>query len=699
MRLTHYRTLLITVGCALMPSLSLKAQDLIISLKQKPGDFTLSASGKSASLYTSSTDYPGVIRAVNNLKADITLVTDAAPELITDKAPSDKEVVIVGTLGKSILIDQLIQNKKLDGSAIAGKWEAFLTQVVEKPFPGVDRALVIAGSDKRGTTFGIYDLSKQIGVSPWYWWADVPAKKSNSLFVSGRYVSGEPAVKYRGIFINDEEPALGRWAVEKYGGFNHSFYEKVFELILRLKGNYLWPAMWWAGFNADDPLNPQLADEYGVVMGTSHHEPMMRAHAEWKKTGVGEWNYETNAPTLQKFWREGIERMGTRESIVTLAMRGDGDMAMSADTKTALLERIVKDQRDIIQDVTKNDATKIPQLWAIYKEVQDYYDKGMRVPDDVTLLFCDDNWGNIRKLPKIDDKPRSGGYGIYYHFDYVGDPRNYKWLNTNPIIKVWEQMHLAYSYGVDRIWIVNVGDIKPMEFPISFFLDYAWDPKKWNQNNVEEYTRQWSEQQFGKEYATDIADIISKYTKFNGRRKPELLTPETYSLVNYNEAEQVVSDYRKLEKKAESIYEKIPPAQKDAFYQLVLYPVKACANLNDLYFTTGKNRLYASQGRLATDELAERAKKLYQTDKDLSSHYNKTLAGGKWNNLMNQIHIGYTYWQDPKEAVMPEVKTIENPANAEMGVAVEGSEKYWTSSSPEAVLPEFNSYQPQLRSM
>jgi hypothetical protein len=420
---------------------------------------------------------------------------------------------------------------------------------------------------------------------------------------------------------------------------------------------------------------------------------MMRAHAEWRKTGTGGWNYATNEATLRKFWTEGIQRMGDRESIVTLAMRGDGDMAMTEDTNVALLEKIVSDQRQMIADITKKDVTATPQLWALYKEVQDYYDRGMRVPDDVTLLLCDDNWGNLRKLPKLDDKPRSGGYGIYYHFDYVGGPRNYKWLNTSPIIKVWEQMNLAYNYGVDRIWIVNVGDLKPMEFPISFFLDYAWDPKKWNQNNIQEYTRQWSEQQFGKQYAGDIADIISKYTKFNGRRKPELLNSETYSLVNYNEAEKVVDEYRAIEKKAESIYEKIPTELKDAYYQLVFYPVKACANLNDMYATIAKNKLYASQGRVSTNDFAKQVKILYLKDSALSTYYNKTLAGGKWNNMMNQIHIGYTYWQQPNERIMPETKNIENSSNAEMGVAVEGSEKFWLSSSTDAILPEFNSYQ------
>ena len=267
--------------------------------------------------------------------------------------------------------------------------------------------------------------------------------------------------------------------------------------MLRLKANYLWPAMWGNAFNDDDPLNPVLADKYGIVMGTTHHEPMLRAQQEWKRYGNGQWNYDSNEVVLKDFWKKGIENMDSHESIVSIGMRGDGDMPMTVGSNIALLERIVRDQRKIIEDVTGKPASATPQLWALYKEVQDYYDKGMTVPDDVTLLLCDDNWGNIRKLPKLTDKPRSGGYGIYYHFDYVGDPRNYKWLNTNSIPRVWEQMNLAYQYGADRIWIVNVGDIKPMELPIQFFLDYAWNTKKWNAGNIASYPEKWAAEIFG----------------------------------------------------------------------------------------------------------------------------------------------------------------------------------------------------------
>jgi hypothetical protein len=667
-----------------------------VSTEKSKGVFSLSESDNSAPLCVSSQDYPGVIRVLKHLQADIERVTNVKPDLSIDTIPSAKEIVLVGTLGKSPLIDKLVQGKKIDVKDIAGKWETFLITVVEKPLPDVDRALVIAGSDKRGTIYGMFDLSEKIGVSPWYWWADVPAKKKSNIYVKpGRHTQGEPKVKYRGIFINDEAPALSGWAYEKFGGFNAKFYQYVFELILRLKGNFLWPAMWGRAFYDDDPVNPQLADEYGVVISTSHHEPMMRAHDEWRRYGSGPWNYEKNEVNLKKFWREGIKRMGNYESIVTLAMRGDGDEPMTEQANIALLQKIVKDQREILGEVTGKDVTTIPQVWALYKEVQEYYDKGMRVPDDVTLLLCDDNWGNIRKLPKLDEKPRAGGYGIYYHYDYVGGPRNYKWLNTNQISRVWEQMHLAYEYGARQIWIVNVGDIKPMEFPISFFLNYAWNPEKFPAEHLPEYTKLWAQEQFGPGYANDIAHILKSYTKFNSRRKPELLAPDTYSLVNYREAETVVADYKKLEEQARKIYDALPIEYRDAFYQLVLHPVEACANLNELYVTVGKNRLYAKQGRAATNSLAENAKKLFDIDAEITHYYNEVMANGKWNHFMDQTHIGYTYWQQPEKNAMPEVKQIKIPSAAEMGVAIEGSENWWPSEKSEAVLPEFDKFNKQ----
>lgn len=661
-----------------------------------PGVFTVSASGVSSPLVVSSGDFPGVRRVAGHLQADVLRVSGAEPELLVDQVPRAERVILVGTLGRAPLIDQLVGEGKLDVSAVAGRWETFLIQAVEAPLPGVAHALVIAGSDKRGTIYGMYDLSREMGVSPWYWWADVPPRQSSELYVlPGAHSRGEPKIKYRGIFINDEAPALSGWAYEQFGGFNSQFYERVFELILRMKGNYLWPAMWGRAFNDDDPRNPDLADEYGIVMGTSHHEPMSRSQDEWARYGSGDWNYETNAATLNQFWRAGITRMGDREVLVTLGMRGDGDEPLSDDANIAVLENIVANQRRIIAEATGRPAESIPQVWTLYKEVQEYYDLGMRVPDDVILMFSDDNWGNVRKLPRIDDAPRTGGYGMYYHYDYVGGPRNYKWLNTSPISRVWEQMHLTYEHGVDKIWIVNVGDIKPMEFPTQFFLDYAWSPEQWPRDSLDAYTRYWAEDHFGAERAAEIASIVAKYTKFNGRRKPELLAPETYSLVNYLEGETVVAEYNAIAAQAQSIYDALAPEYRDAFYQLVLHPALACANLNELYVTAAKNRLYAAQGRAATNALADRVEALFARDADLTRYYNQELAGGRWNHIMDQTHIGYTTWQEPATNVMPTVQRVQIPAAGEMGVALEGSTSFWPAQGGVARLPELSPFQAQ----
>jgi len=653
----------------LLPTAALAlGQVRYVETAARPGSFPIAQAKTCATIYVDRGDYPGVIRAAGDLQADIVRVTNCTPAITHDTGGLGPHAIVIGSLESSPIVKLLA-----DTSAIAGKWESFLIQAVPNPLPGVASALIIAGSDKRGAIYGIYDLSEQIGVSPWYWWADVPAAHKDALFVKpGRFVEGEPAVRYRGIFLNDEAPALSGWTREKFGGFNHNFYVKVFELLLRLKGNYLWPAMWGNAFNEDDPLNPKLADDYGIVMGTSHHEPMLRAQQEWKRHGKGPWNYATNSDVLRAFWDEGIERNKAYESIVTLGMRGDGDLPMAAigdiAANKALLEKIVADQRAIIAKRIGPDLTRVPQDWALYKEVQAYYEAGMRVPDDVTLLWCDDNWGNLRRLPTAEERKRTGGAGIYYHFDYVGDPRNYKWLNTNPIAKVWEQMNLAYRYDARRIWIVNVGDLKPMEFPIEYFLSLAWNPQRWPHDKIAEFGRLWAEREFGPTYATEIADLVSKYTKYNGRRKPELLEPGTFSLENYGEADSVLADWQALTVRAEQIYRQLPENAKDAFFELVLYPTKACAQVNELYIAAAKNRLYAAQGRASANDYAARVRQLFQADAGLSSTYNHALAGGKWDHMMDQTHIGYTGWQEPRVNVMPEVTEIKVEEAAKMGV-------------------------------
>lgn len=675
------------------------------------GAFPIATSAGAASIYVDSADWAGVGRAAADLQADIQRVTGLNAALVHNTTTPAANLILIGTIGRSALIDQLIRDRKIDVHGVTGQWESFAIQVVEKPLPGIARALVVAGSDKRGSIYGIYDISEQIGVSPWYFWADVPVVHKDALYVKpGRFFEGPPAVKYRGIFLNDEAPALSGWVKEKYGmapvtnnpklppnvvNMNHEFYSKVFELILRLKGNYLWPAMWNNAFNEDDPLNPKVADEFGIVMGNSHHEPMLRAQKEWTRHGSGPWDYSKNADVLKTFWTEGVRRNKDYESIVTIGMRGDGDRPMagtSMEANVKLLEQIVSDQRQIIAEQVNPDVTKVPQLWALYKEVQEYYEKGMRVPDDVTLLWCDDNWGNIRRLPTPEERKRSGGAGIYYHFDYVGGPRNYKWIDTNPIPKIWEQMNLALQYGADRIWIVNVGDLKPMEFPIDFFLNFARDPQRWPKEKLGEYTQLWAEREFGAPHAAEIAGMVATYLKYAGRRKPELLDPTTFSLTNYQEAERIAADFDSLVARARKLQEQLPAASRPAFFELVLHPAQAYSQVAELYIAAGRNRLYAAQGRAAANDQADRVKALFQADIDLSNYYNHTLLDGKWDHMMDQTHIGYTFWQEPPRNVMPQVKELELPAASAMGVAIEGSEAAWPGAPGDAVLPSFDSF-------
>ncbi len=687
-RSLHNRILCANLLCLLLlfgAGSGLKAQS---QLQAKPvvdhpveNGFAIVKDGVPVPVWVSDRDFPGVIRVAGHLQRDLKKVTGTAPGLhIQSVVPDGSFFIIAGTAGKNAFIDSLVQKNVIGRNLLEGKREKYIITVVDFQGQIPGKALVIAGSDKRGTLYGIYELSKYIGVTPLHFWADVPVKQERDLYmIPGMYTSGEPAVRYRGIFINDEAPALAGWVHERYGSFNSNFYEHVFEYILRLKGNFLWPAMWGRAFYDDDPVNPRLADEYGIVIGTSHHEPMMRAHVEWARYGEGAWDYRTNREVLRDFWRTGLERMGDYESIVTVGMRGDGDEPMSREQDMDLLEEIIRDQRVIIEEVSGKPAQDTPQMWALYKEVQEYHDQGMRVPDDVTLMLCDDNWGNVRKLPQPKEQKRNGGYGMYYHFDYVGGPRNYKWMNTNLISRVWEQMNLCYRHGVDRIWIVNVGDIKPMEFPIAFFLDMAWNPQAMTKERMLSFPQQWAAEHFGQAHAAEIGNMITRYSLNNARRKPELISPNTYHLKNYREADRVVEQFRALENNALDLYASLDDIYKDAFYQLVLFPIQATANLNELYVTAAKNHLYADQGRASANDMALRVKELFKKDSQLTAYYHHTLSGGKWNHMMSQTHIGYTYWQEPPVNVMPAVRWTEIPEEGQLKICPNPD----TSSLPE----------------
>lgn len=606
---------------------------------------TLIADGKQiATLAVDSRhEWQGVKWAVENLSEDFARVTGRRAPITGRPAGA---TIIIGTIGREGFIEEYLSPEDL--LSLQGAREKYILKA------SGDGKVIIAGSDKRGTTYGIYALSAAIGVSPWYWWADVPSVHRDRIYIlNGSYTEGEPKVYYRGIFLNDEAPALTGWVNENTDGYKSGFYRRVFELLLRLKGNFLWPAMWDAAFYDDDPLNMYYADEMGIIMGTSHHEPCARAQKEWHRYGSGPWDYNKNRRELMDFWRGGIERMKDTEDVVTIGMRGDGDMAMEEGTNIALLERIIRDQRRMIADVTGKPASETPQVWALYKEVQDYYDKGMRVPDDVTLLLCDDNWGNVRKLPAMDDAPRSGGYGMYYHFDYVGGPRNYKWLNCNQVERVWEQMNLCYEYGVRKLWVVNVGDLKPMEYPIQFFLDMAWDPEAITPETIFDHTLKFAEDQFPGSDAREIAEILSLYGKYARRVTPELLNARTYTF-DYGEWPKVLDEWNRLELRALRVLQSLDPKWEDAYYELVLFPIQAIQNVYEMYHSVAMNQKATTPQDI--NYWADRVETLYERDSLLCAFYNHELANGKWNHMMDQTHIGYRIWQEPRRQVMPEVR-------------------------------------------
>ena len=683
---------------------------VFVDSQPAPGAVVLARAGAVAPICTAPDDWPGVLRAARDLQADFERVTGVKPAF--GSAGPAPAAVLIGTVGHSALIDGLVASGKLNVDELRGKWESFVIATIEQPVAGVDRALVIAGSDKRGTIYGTYELSQQIGVSPWYWWADVAAAHRDVLSVRPlRRGSGEPAVRYRGIFLNDEAPDLTNWVRAKFGGvtpsanprapagvanYGREFYTRLFELMLRLRANYLWPAMWNNAFNEDDPDNARLADEYGIVMGTSHQEPMLRAQKEWDwryKPTLGAWNYVKDPAVLEAFWREGIRRNRGFESIFTLGLRGADDTPMAPGgpaANRALLEHIVGAQRDLLRAEVNPDLTQVPQVWCLYKEVQEFYDAGMRAPDDVTLLWAEDNWGNLRRLPTAAERARRGGAGIYYHIDYHGDPRSYQWLNSSPVPKIWEQLSLAARYGADRIWIVNVGHLKGYELPTEFFLNLAWNPARWTGGNLGDFTRDWAAREFGPAHAADIAGILARYAKYNGRRKPELLAPDTYSLTNYREAETVVADYNALAAKAEDIARALPADAQDAYYELVLFPTQAGALLNELYLAAGRNALYAAQGRASAREQAAATHALFDRLMALTRHFNADLSGGKWAHFMDQPVLGYTTWQDPPENSLEHITLIEPavPLPGALGVAVEGAA---AAVAGDGILPPFDS--------
>lgn len=632
-------------------AVSIYAQGITVKAKYGKGDFKLVYKNEVADILVSPDDFQVTRIAAGDLASDIERVTGKKPDLITGPSGTSPNVVIIGTFGNSPLVDSLVKNGKVDVTPVRGKWESYLIVTLKKPLPNIENALVIIGSDRRGTAYGVYELSQMIGVSPWYWWADVaPDHKDDLIISNGTTGGGEPSVKYRGIFLNDEDWGLQPWAAKTFepetGDIGPKTYAKIFELLLRLKANTLWPAMHEVTkpFNAI-PANRQVADDYAIVMGSSHAEPMLRNNVgEWK-ANKNDYNYVTNPDGVTNYWEQRVRENGRFENIYTIGMRGIHDSPIQG-TKTQaeripLLEKIFSVQRGLLAKHVRSKVESIPQIFCPYKEVLADYRGGLKVPDDVTIVFPDDNFGYIRQFPTAEEQKRKGGFGVYYHISYLGRPLSYLWLNTTPPALVWEEMSKAYDHNMRQFWIVNVGDIKPGEIGMEFFLQMAWDIKKWRRENLPEYLRYWARREFGVTHANKIADVMDKYYRLGFARKPEHLqwflpneTPRKSELTD-EERDTRRGDYTELRKRAEELNTVMPESKKAAFYEIVLYPVRAAQLANERVLAVETAEAYRVTGRQGARRLAGQSIWANTELERETKYFNETLVNGKWRYIMS----------------------------------------------------------------
>jgi len=657
------------------------------------GDFQLVHKEVVANILIAEADHSVVKIAAQDLQGDIQRVTGKQPSIRSETAALSEHVILVGTIGRCPTIDALIDSGKLAVADVVGQWETFVIEVISDPLPGIRRALVIAGSDRRGTAYGVYELCEQIGVSPWYWWADVHPRKRETLIVkAGRYREGPPSVKYRGIFINDEIWSLREWASRTFApeearvqkGLGPKTYRKVFELLLRLKGNFLAPAMHIGTepFN-EVPENKVLADEYAIVMGSSHCEPMLRNNqGEWDSEVYGPWDYATNRDTIRRYWDERVKENGRFENVYTVGMRGIHDSAMagggSIADRAARLTQIIDDQREILRERVDADVAGVPQTLWLYKEVLELFQGGLDLPEDVTLVWPDDNHGYLWRLPTPAQQRRSGGSGVYYHVSYWGRPHDYLWLCSTPPALIWEEMRKAYDHQARTLWVLNVGGIKPYETCIEFFLKLGWDIDRWDHSNLREYLVRWAGREFGEDYQQEVADILQEYFRLGFARKPEHMGwsqvyPNTqtrtseFSPFNYgDEAQRRIDQYCALASHADAICVGLPSEKQDAFYQLVVYPVRCASLMSQKLLYAQKSHVYAGQDRASANDYAEKARAAWEGIKAETDYYNNELAGAKWRFMMSWRPRGLPVF------AMPSVATVEPCVKARMGVVIEG---------------------------
>ena len=626
-------------------------QEISVKDKLRNGDFPMVYKNRAAEIFVADEDHRVVKIVANEFASDIEKVSGVKPAVKTAAENLSGNIVIIGTLGKNALLDDLIKRKKLDVSRLSGKRESFLFETLKNPFPNVETALVIAGSDRRGTAFGAFDMSQKIGVSPWVWWADVAPEKRAAIVISaGKFVSNEPSVKYRGIFLNDEDWGLQPWAARSFepetGDIGPKTYAKIFELLLRLKANACWSAM----HEVTKPFNfiagnAQTADDYAIVMGSSHAEPMLRNNVgEWKDDKA-KYNFVTNAGGVTNYWEERLKTNGKFENIYTLGMRGIHDSPIQGTRSQAeripVLEKIIATQRNLLAKYVNPDVENIPQIFCPYKEVLADYRAGLKVPDDVTIVFPDDNFGYIRYFPNAEEQKRAGGFGVYYHISYLGRPLSYLWLNTTPPALIFEEMSKAYANGMREFWMLNVGDIKPAEIGIEFFMQMAYDAEKWDVKNQNQFLKTWAAREFGGVNAAEIASIMDQYYRLGFARKPEhlqwYLPKETPRKSDFTEEEtnRRLEDYKMLQNRAEDVYRSLPASKKDAYYELVLYPVRMAAAANRRFFNAELAGIYKTRNSPEAVGAVRRSIAAHNEIREETAYYNEKLAGGKWRLMMS----------------------------------------------------------------
>jgi len=646
------------------------AQNIGVSHTASTSAFPLVKAKQAPAIYIDKADAEVVSIAATCFSRDIHSVTGVQPAIQNVQTPSSGYAVIGGTIGSSKLIDQLIANHKIDISKVKGQWETFSISVVNMPLPGVKQALVIAGSDRRGTAYGFFELSRMIGVSPLVWWADVTPQHHDQLYITpGTSIVGPPSVKFRGIFINDEDWGMQPWAAKNMDkdikDIGPNTYAHIFELLLRLKANYIWPAMhpctkafWYY------KENPVVADRYAIVLGASHCEPILRNNVfEWADNyeneygqKPGEWRYDVNHDQILNYWQTRATEAARIDAVYTVGMRGihDGSMPGPKDKKekVKLLENVIADQRAMLAKTDAKPADAIPQIFCPYKEVLDLYQDHMKLPDDITICWADDNHGYIRQVSNPTEQKRSGGSGVYYHFSYWGAPHDFLWLSSvSPTLTSYE-MSKAYQFGADKVWVFNVGDLKPAELEIEFAMDLAWDIKKWAPEKAHEYPKAWAAETFGTEFAEPIAHIKSEYYRLAASAKPEHMDAVSFTEA---EANQRLADYEKLSNEAEALAKKIPANLQDAYFELILYPVKGASLMN-------QKILYAQKsfGANADKELyAQKAQDAYNQIKAITKKYNEEIAGGKWNGIMSDHPRDQKVFNMPKTAASAETADVK----------------------------------------